>query len=232
MSGHAGTVLITGANRGSGRAMAEELHRAGWTVWGLNRTPSGLPWMREVVADLRSASDVAAAVAEAARGGGLDAVVANGVQRSLGRLDTLPLTEWEDAVAVNLTSIVVLVQAALPHLRARKGRIVLVGSHAGTRFFEGGAAYCATKAALKAVAEVLLLEERGHGVRTSLLSPGAVASLDGDESVYKLSTESVARTVRWVLDAPEDTAVGEIELRPARLPPEVPVTGLDRLQAV
>lgn len=232
MTGHPRTVLVTGANRGSGRAIAEELHRAGWTVWALNRTPSGLPWMREVIGDLSCADDIARAVGEAAREEGLDAVVANGVERALGRLDTLAQTDWARAVDVNLTSVVTLVQQALPELRARGGSCVLMGSHAGSRFFEGGGAYCATKAALKAIAEVLLLEERGNGVRTTLVSPGAIANLEGDDSAHKLSTTSIGHTVRWVLELPEDMAVGEVEVRPAQLPDTVPVTGLDRLQAV
>ncbi|MFJ4624504.1 SDR family oxidoreductase [Streptomyces sp. NPDC088812] len=227
------TVLVTGANRGTGRAVAEELRAAGWRVWGLGRTPADLPGVENVHCDLRRPQDVGPAVRQAAeRAGGLDAVVANGVERALGDLATLPLERWQEALDVNLTSVIALVQAALPSLRARGGRIVLMGSHAATRFFEGGAAYCATKAALKAITEVLLLEERHHGVGTTLVSPGAIANLPGDTSPLKMATSSVAATVRWVLEAPGDTVVGEVELRPARLPEEVPVTGLDRLQAV
>lgn len=232
-AGDGRTVLVTGANRGTGRAVAEELHAAGWRVWSLGRTPPGLPWMGHVHCDLRHPRDVGPAVQRVAGlAGGVDAVVANGVERALGDLATLPLTHWQEALDVNLTSVIALIQAVLPQLRARGGRIVLMGSHAGTRFFEGGAAYCATKAALKAVTEVLLLEERRNGVGTTLVSPGAIANLPEDTSPLKMATASVAKAVRWVLEAPGDTVVGEVELRPARLPDEVPVTGLDRLQAV
>ncbi|MFC7258013.1 SDR family oxidoreductase [Streptomyces lutosisoli] len=231
------TALVTGANRGSGLAIATALHDAGWRVLALNRTPAGLPWLRERVVDLGRPGEVAAAVdellAELADGDGLDAVVANAVDRAFGTVATLPPAAWQRALDVNLTSVVALVQAALPRLRAGEGgRIVLMGSHAGSRFFEGGASYCATKAALKALAEVLLLEEREHGVVTTLVSPGAIANLPGDSSEFKMSRESVGSTVRWLLEAPADLAVGEIELRPARLPGSLPVTGLDRLQAV
>ncbi|MGW4905315.1 SDR family oxidoreductase [Streptomyces sp. NPDC004270] len=227
------TVLVTGANRGTGRAIAEELHTAGWRVWALGRTRADLPWLGHAHCDLRRPEDVGPAVTRvAALAGGLDAVVANGVERALGEIASLPIGRWREAVDVNLTSVVALVQAALPHLRTRGGRIVLMGSHAGTRFFEGGAAYCATKAALKAIAEVLLMEERGNGVGTTLVSPGAIANLPGDASPLKMATSSVAEAVAWVLGAPADTVVGEIELRPARLPARAPVTGLDRLQAV
>ncbi|WP_406334265.1 SDR family oxidoreductase [Streptomyces sp. NBC_00203] len=237
------TALVTGANRGSGLAIATALHEAGWRVLALNRTPAGLPWLRERVVDLGRPGEVAAAVDEllaeladedgGGDGDGLDAVVANAVDRAFGTVATLSPAAWQRALDVNLTSAVALVQAALPRLRAGAGgRIVLMGSHAGSRYFEGGGSYCATKAALKALAEVLLLEEREHGVVTTLVSPGAIANLPGDSSEFKMSTESVGSTVRWLLEAPADLAVGEIELRPARLPGSLPVTGLDRLQAV
>lgn len=226
-------VLLTGANRGTGRAVAEELHTAGWQVHALSRTPARVPWLREAVCDLRHPEQVGPAVARvAAAAGGLDAVVTGGVVRALGEVASLRLDDWREAVDVNLTSVLALVRSALPHLRRGGGRIVLMGSHAGSRFFEGGAAYCMTKASLKALAEVLLLEERPHGVCTTLLSPGAIANLPGDDSPTKLATSSVARAVRWTLEAPDDTAVGELELRPARLPARPAVSGLDRLQAV
>jgi NADP-dependent 3-hydroxy acid dehydrogenase YdfG len=134
-------------------------------------------------------------------------------------------------VAVNLTANLRVIQAALPALRAAGGHIVLMGSHAGDRPFEGGMAYCATKAALKSMAEVLLMEERPHGVRTTLLNPGAIRNFDDDFSELKMSTESVASVVSWVVSAPADTVLGEVELRPARLgtPPAV---GFERLQHV
>ncbi|MHA5049698.1 SDR family NAD(P)-dependent oxidoreductase [Streptomyces sp. SD15] len=227
------TALLTGANRGTGRAVAEALHAAGWRVYALGRTRADLPWLGEVQCDLRHAEEVGAAVDRVvAESGGLDAVVATGVVRSLGPVASLPLDVWREAVEVNLTSLLALIQTSLPQLRSGGGRIVLMGSHAGSRFFEGGAAYCATKAALKAISEVLLLEERAHGVCTTLVSPGAIANLPGDESPLKMATSSVAQAVLWALEAPADTVVGEIELRPARLTDRPTVSGLDRLQAV
>lgn len=232
MEGRAGDVIVTGANRGTGFAIADALSAAGWRVWGLNRTPAGVPWMREIPCDLSRADEVAAAVATVVgAAGGVDAVVTNAVTRSLGRIATLEPRQWREALDVNLTSSLFLIQACLPSLRERRGRIVLMGSHAGSRFFEGGACYCATKAALKALAEVLLLEERPNGVRTTLVSPGAIANEAGDDSPHKLSVGSVGEAVRWVLEAPDDSVVGELEIRPARLP-SPSVTGLDRLLAV
>lgn len=222
--------LVTGANRGTGLAIATRLEQAGMSVWRLNRTATGHE--REIVVDLSDVDGVGAAVeAVVERAGRLDLVVHNAVERYFASVAAFDTVEWEHALTVNLTSVLVAIRAALPALRASRGQIVLMGSHAGTHFFEQGASYCATKAALKAVCEVLLLEERPHGVRTTLVSPGAIANLDGDHSEFKMSTDSVAAFVAWLAVAPTDAVAGEIELRPSALPAPL-VTGLDRLQAV
>lgn len=222
--------VVTGANRGTGLAIADRLERAGMLVWRLNRTPSGHP--RELVVDLADLAVVDAAIRTTINASGrLDLLVPNAVDRYFASVAEFELDRWERAVAVNLTSVLVAIRAALSALRATRGSIVLMGSHAGTRFFEDGASYCATKAALKALCEVLLLEERPHGVRTMLVNPGAIANLSDDDSTFKMSTESVAALVEWLTSVPGDTVVGEVEVRPAVLPAPL-VTGLDRLQAV
>ncbi|MCS0639636.1 SDR family oxidoreductase [Streptomyces sp. LP05-1] len=223
--------LVTGSNRGTGRAVRQRLVADGFTVRCLNRS-SCADHTDPVVADLAdggAASEAARAVLADAPA--LDLLVLNAVARGLGRVDELSPEDWDEALAVNLTATVRIIQAALPLLRAAGGHIVLMGSHAGDRPFEGGLAYCATKAALRSVAEVLLLEERPNGVRTTLVNPGAIRNFDDDFSEYKMSVESVASVVSWVVAAPADTVLGEVELRPARLaaPPSV---GLDRLQHV
>jgi NAD(P)-dependent dehydrogenase (short-subunit alcohol dehydrogenase family) len=222
--------VVTGANRGTGRAIAAELAGAGMQVWELNRKSSGSP--TEIICDLAEPAEFAAAVAQVLeRVDRLDALVTNAVDRYFAPVAEVDLRCWNAALTVNLTSIVAIVQQTLPLLRRSRGTIVLMGSHAGTRFFEGGLSYCATKAALKALCEVLLLEERPYGVRTSLVSPGAIANEDGDRSPMKMTTGSVAKVVRDLVLNPYDVAVGEIELRPALLGPPV-VAGLDRLQSV
>jgi NAD(P)-dependent dehydrogenase (short-subunit alcohol dehydrogenase family) len=222
--------LVTGTNRGTGRAIAASLHRRGYRIRSLNRTLCGEDWLGELRCDLTDPERIAECAAEAVAGTGrLDVCVANAVDRAFLPLAGLPAGDWDRLVAVNLTSVFHLIRHTLPALRASQGLFVAMGSHAATRFFEGGAAYSATKAALKALVETLLLEERGNGVRACLISPGAISNLDGDEAPYKMSTESVGDCVAAVIDGwPRDVVVGELEIRPARLPAP-PVTGIDRL---
>ena len=225
--------LVSGANRGTGLAIARELHRRGYRVAGLNRTLLGEGWLDEFRCDLADPAAVDRAVQQVlTRFGRLDVCVTNAVDRTFAPLAEMDPADWDRAVAVNLTSVFRIVRASLRAIRSARGSYVIMGSHAGTRFFEGGASYSATKGALKALVETLLLEERPHGVRATLVSPGAIANEDGDTSPYKMATESVARCVgALVQDQPPDLVVGDVEIRPAQLP--VPETsGIARLQHV
>ncbi|MEU6267966.1 SDR family oxidoreductase [Saccharopolyspora shandongensis] len=222
--------LVTGANRGTGKAIAERLTRAGVRVWTLSRCPD--PGPRSLPCDLADVDAVRDRVDEVVEAEGeLDLVVANAVDRYFATVAELDLARWSQAITVNLTSVLALVQAALPALRRANGSIVLMGSHAGTRYFEGGVSYSAAKAAMKAVCESLLLEERPNGVRTTLISPGAIANEDDDRSKLKMTVESVAEVVWQAACVPWDMVIGELECRPSALAAPT-VSGIDRLQAV
>ncbi|MEV0261773.1 SDR family NAD(P)-dependent oxidoreductase [Streptomyces sp. NPDC050617] len=229
-AGDAPVALLTGTNRGSGRAIAAALHDRGYRVRSLNRTTTDEDWLGEIRCDLADPARLAEGVARVlAETGRLDACVANAVDRVLDPIEKLSAEDWDRIVAVNLTSVFHLMKAVLPALRSSRGLFVAMGSNASTHYFEGGAVYSATKAAVKALMETLLLEERGNGVRGCLVTPGAIANLEGDDAPYKISTESVGRCVADIVDVwPADLVVGEVELRPAALP-RPPVTGIDRL---
>lgn len=229
-SSNAQVALITGTNRGSGNAIAEELRDRGYRVFSLNRSLAREEWLGEYVCDLADPAQIRKAAGQVFdKAGRLDVCVSNAVDRVFDPIAELSGADWERLVSINLSACFHLIKAVLPALRASRGVFVAMGSHAGTRYFEGGAAYSATKAGLKALVETLLLEERRNGVRACLVSPGAIANLDGDESPHKMSTRSVARCVGTIVDSwPTDLVVGEIEVRPADLA-EPPVTGIDRL---
>ncbi|GAA3229167.1 SDR family oxidoreductase [Nonomuraea helvata] len=229
-SDEAPVALVTGVNRGSGKSIAEELHRRGYRVFALGRTLLGEDWLTEYACDLTDPAQIRSGVGRAvSEAGRVDVCVSNAVDRVWDPIASLREPDWDRLMAVNLSASFHLTKALLPAIRAARGQFVFMGSHAGTHYFEGGAAYSATKAAMKAFVETLLLEERKHGVRACLVSPGAIANLDGDEAAYKMATASVAACVGAIIDGvPGDLVVGEIEIRPAQpLPP--PVAGIDRL---
>ncbi|MHC3474996.1 SDR family oxidoreductase, partial [Streptomyces sp. 7R007] len=221
--------VVTGANRGSGRSIAAELKARGYRVFALNRTLSGQGWLTEVACDLADAGQIRRAVERVlAEAGRVDVCVFSAVDRVLEPISSMAAEDWERTLAVNLGANFHLTRLLLPALRASRGQFVFMGSHAATRYFEGGAAYSAAKAALGAFVETLLLEERPHGVRACLVSPGAIANLDGDDGPHKMAMDSIARCVAAIIDLPDDMAVGQIEVRPAK-PLQATVTGIDRL---
>jgi NAD(P)-dependent dehydrogenase (short-subunit alcohol dehydrogenase family) len=182
-------ILVTGCSSGIGREAALALAARGHTVHAGVRDPStgpslraaaeGLPGRLEPIAlDVRVDASVSAAVATAIDGGGgLDALVNNaGVGAAPAAVeDTSPETLLA-LLDTNVAGVLRVTRAALPALRARRGRIVNVGSTSGrlARPFSG--AYAASKFALEALTDALHWELRGLGVEVTLIEPGFVAT--------------------------------------------------------
>jgi NAD(P)-dependent dehydrogenase (short-subunit alcohol dehydrogenase family) len=176
--------IITGASRGFGRAVAQELGREGWK---LVIDARGLDALRriadelvaagvDVVAvpgDVASADHRAAVVDAAASLGGLDLLVNNA--SVLGpspqpTLDRYPLDVLEDVLRVNVLAPLGLIQRALPLLAASSGTIVDVTSDAAVEGYEGWGGYGASKAALDQLGNVLAAEQ--PSLRVYRFDPG------------------------------------------------------------
>jgi NAD(P)-dependent dehydrogenase (short-subunit alcohol dehydrogenase family) len=199
-------------------------------VVALNRTLDGRPDPYQVACDLRDPERIAVACAEALhRLGGLDACIVNAAVRRIAGLDDLSPAAWLESIQVNLTASFLIAKALAPALRATSGSLVFIGSHAGRHSFEGGAAYCASKAGLTSLADVLRLELRPSGVRVSLVTAGAIRNRPEDTSTEKIAPEDVAEVVQGLLAAGPSLNVAEIEICP-RAPAASPLFGLERLQ--
>jgi len=123
------------------------------------------------VTDETATQAVVAAVL--ARHGGLDAVVANAGAGLFGTVEDLDLAQVRSLFELNVLGAMATVRAALPALRARQGRVVLVSSIAGRRGAPGSGAYNASKFALEGLAEALAFELEPFGVRVTVVEPGA-----------------------------------------------------------
>ena len=170
-------VLITGASSGIGLACARHLHDRGFDVVGASRrTTDGVPWACEVM-DVDDDASVAAGVARVAAGhGGIDAVVTCAGWGLAGPVETTPVDEARAQLETNFFGTVRVVTAALPHLRARRGRIVLLSSIGGVIGLPFQAYYSASKFALEGWAEALAWELKPHGVPVTLVEPGNFAT--------------------------------------------------------
>ena len=176
--------IVTGASRGLGRALAEELARRGWSL--VVDARHGAP-LEELVRRLEGAGGVVRAVAgdvtdaghrrrlvdEAAALGSLELVVNNAGALGpspLPRLAELPVEALGPLMAVNVAAPLALVQLALPLLRRSRGTVVAVTSDAAVEGYEGWGAYGASKAALEQLHRVLAVEE--PEVRVVVFDPG------------------------------------------------------------
>jgi NAD(P)-dependent dehydrogenase (short-subunit alcohol dehydrogenase family) len=176
--------LVTGAACGLGRATALRLADEGALVVGadldaagLSETGRGCPDGRfhPLACDLAGAAACRAAVlAAVARGGGLD-VLCNvaGINRFHHFLE-MPEADWQRILAVNLSSVAFLCQAALPHLLARRGAIVNVASVAATKGQAYTVAYCASKGGVVQLTRALAMEFVDAPVRINAVAPGGI----------------------------------------------------------
>jgi short-subunit dehydrogenase len=160
-------VLVTGASRGIGAAVADAFAARGCEVGRVSR--SG-----ELAADVADAGSIGAAVSGF---GVVDVLVANaGIAHYLPFKD-MPLADVEELTRVNWLGTVNTVRAALPGmLERRRGQVAIVSSGAGIRSFPNAAVYGATKAAQRGFGEALRHELKGSGVGVTMVYPGQIHS--------------------------------------------------------
>jgi NAD(P)-dependent dehydrogenase (short-subunit alcohol dehydrogenase family) len=179
-------VLITGASRGIGRAMAQRFAAEGARVALLARSAAGLEETRAAlggaeaaafVADVTDEDAVAAAHEQiAASFGPVDVLVNNaGISGPTGELWDVDPAQWWHTVEVNLRGTYVCARVVLPSMVARgSGRIVNVVSRAGAHRWPYFTAYAVSKAAVIKLTESLAAETRRHGVSVFAIHPGLV----------------------------------------------------------
>ncbi|MFB4425508.1 SDR family NAD(P)-dependent oxidoreductase [Streptomyces sp. QL37] len=245
----AGTVtLVTGASSGIGEATARSLAAQGATLALVARREERL---ESVAADIRASGGSALVFPSDITGDGEAVSLVERVLAETGRLDVLvnaagimlvgpaldaPAGEWQRNVDLNVSALLNLTHAALPHLvaaaRDDEGRgvadLVNISSVAGRQAIGGAAVYSATKFAVTAFSEALRQELAARHVRVSSVEPGAVATELTDHirdgvrehnqawyaSLETLRPEDVADAITYVVTRPRHVAVNELLVRP------------------
>jgi NAD(P)-dependent dehydrogenase (short-subunit alcohol dehydrogenase family) len=189
LSGTDRPILVTGASTGIGRALVERLAGLGHPVFAAARKPAdlealgALPGVTPLRLDVRNPGEVEAAVATVrAAGRGLRGLVNNAGLGGVGPLVSYTDDELRNLFEVNVFGVVRVTRAFLPLLLEARGRIVIVGSQAGSISMKYFGPYTMTKHALEAMTVALDAEVRPHGVRVTILQPGAVTTAIGDNS--------------------------------------------------
>lgn len=187
-----GAVLVTGASRGVGRAVALLLDRTGYQVFaGVRRTEDGEALTREasarlvpLVFDLTKRPSIEAAVRtvqEKMDGLGLRALVNNAAAFHAAPIEYAAEADVRRLFEVNVFGPLALTQACIPLLRAVKGRIVNVSSPAGRSCLPFMAPLSASKFAWESLSDAFRIELGPSGIETVVLRPGRIATMLGSE---------------------------------------------------
>ncbi|WP_327036010.1 SDR family oxidoreductase [Micromonospora ureilytica] len=206
------TVLITGTSTGIGLEIALGCARAGWrTVATMRnvgradrlRAAAGAAGLADLIdirrLDVTDPGSVTACVEEVVGTyGRLDAVVNNAGAGHVGTLEQDSVDDVRAVMEVNFFGVLHVSRAALPHLRARRGRLVTVSSVGGIVGQPFNEAYCAAKFAVEGYMESLAPLAATTGVRVTLVEPGAVAS----EFVANIGIDADATSVAAGVYAP------------------------------
>jgi len=233
-------VVITGASSGLGEAAARHLARHGAKlVLGARR----IERLQALAKDLSLGND-AAVQTDVTQYAQVRRLVDHAVQ-SHGRIDVLinnaglmpqsllergRVEDWDRTIDVNLKGVLYGIAAALPYMKVQQsGHIINVSSVAGHKVAPGGAVYSATKHAVRVISEGLRQEVKPYNIRTTVISPGAVAtelpnSITDPEiaerirKVYAIAVpaDSFANMVVFAMSQPEDVDVNEILYRPTK----------------
>ena len=173
-------VLVTGASNGIGRAIAKGFVDEGAAVMACGRDP--LRPVAEGVAgridvDL-TGDDAPDGVVQAAvdRLGGLDTVVAAAGGAVTGTLEATPEQTWQAGIELNLMSAVRLLRAAVPHLRERGGRIVILSALSAHEPRANHVVSNVSKAGVRALGKTLSRELAEYGILVNCIAPGRIRS--------------------------------------------------------
>jgi len=234
-------IVITGASSGLGEAAATHLSEQGSIViLGARRVERIQELANEInknggkalsiATDVTKHEQVKALVDAAVQTyGRIDVIINNAGLMPHSPLDRLKIDEWNQMIDVNIKGVLYGIAAALPHMQQQKsGHIINVSSVAGHTVRPNGVVYSATKHAVRVISEGLRQEVKPYNIRTTIISPGAVATElpntisepDVAESIksfyeqYAIPANSFARTVAFAISQPDDVDINEILFRP------------------
>ncbi|GAB4377421.1 MAG: SDR family oxidoreductase [Elainellaceae cyanobacterium] len=235
MASSKGRALITGASSGIGRATALAFAEAGIDLILVSRSQEKLNTVAAKVEqigvkvqthslDLANVDQVQAAIRTIVADQSIDILVNSAGIGYTHELAETSLKDWQYVLDINLTSVFQCIQAVLPRMRDRQqGTIINVASIAAHSAFPGWGAYSVSKAGLISLSKVLSVEERVHGIRVVVITPGAVntslwdtdtVQADFDRS-QMLTPEVVAQSILHAALLPSQAVINELTVMPS-----------------
>jgi NADP-dependent 3-hydroxy acid dehydrogenase YdfG len=232
-------VVITGASSGLGEAAARRLAADGAkVVLGARRVDRLEKLASELKLDAKAVVQTDVSKVEEVKRlvdraielhGRIDVMINNAGLMPQSPLDRLKIEDWNRMIDVNIKGVLYGIAAALPHMRVQKsGHFINVASVAGHKVRAGGAVYSATKTAVRVLSEGLRQEVKPYNIRTTIISPGMVATElpdsitepDFAEQTKKryesgaVGAGSFGSVVAFAIGLPDDIDINEILYRP------------------
>lgn len=170
-----GQIIVTGASKGIGAAIAVDLARRGFTPVGLSRTGTAVAGTT-LTCDMTDEKAVKAAFARIGANGPIIGLINNAGLHRTCPSDKLATSDYEEIMSVNATAVMVAAREAFPYLKASKGRLVNIGSFFDKLGVVDNLAYCASKAAVGAITRCLAVEWARHGIVVVNVAPGYIAT--------------------------------------------------------
>lgn len=224
-------VLITGASKGIGKATALLLAQESFDLILWARNEKDLIQLKNNleqyntniwidVVDITDKNQIIKGI-ENIRNQGLNInyIINNAGIGSFKSIENTEESDWDEQMNCNAKGSFLVSKYTLPFLKEQgQGVIIFVASDAGKRTFENGAAYCASKFAQIAFANVLRAEVRKDNIRVSVICSGLVDtnfndSKEGSKPHYLGSIE-IANTILYILNAPSEVMIDEVMLHP------------------
>jgi hypothetical protein len=238
--------IITGASAGIGWATAEELAQAGYSLILLARRGDRLRELQTKLREQPKNSPAAQfeifevditdqnqlqawALNSASLLKQVTLLVNNaGLAQGTEKIQDANVADWDTMIDTNVKAMLYLTRLVLPFMMANKtGHIVNLGSVAGRLVYPGGAVYCATKFAVRAISDGLRMDLAGTGIRVTNIEPGMVNTefslvrlkdSEKAEKVYEgmtpLSAKDIAETIAWCVQRPSHVNIQEVVIYP------------------
>lgn len=231
--------VVTGASSGIGRAIAKKLSEAGCKVVLASRNVEKLITLQEELENETMVADMDVSNSESVTGcfrdiwdrfQEIDILVNSAGVMPLTYMKNRHLEEWLQTIEVNVKGTLRCISEVLPAMKTQKnGHIINIASVDGKEFYEGGAVYGASKAAVIALSRAMRMElSPEFNIRVTAIEPGTVATHLRDSITDKellddknysedepmLSSENIADAVMYVISQPNNVNVNELLIKP------------------
>ncbi|MGE5084932.1 MAG: SDR family NAD(P)-dependent oxidoreductase [Bacillota bacterium] len=235
--------LVTGATAGIGWATAETLAEQGFSLIITGRRQERLDALeaaifkkspnvriKKAIFDIAKREEVASFLKTHSADLALVDVLVNnaGLAKGTDKIQDSAVDDWEQMIDTNIKGLLYMTRGVVEHMvKKNSGHIVNLGSVAGRWTYPGGAVYCATKFAVRALSEGLRMDLMGSRIRVTNIEPGMVHTEFSEvrfqdkakaEKVYEnmtpLDAKDIAETIAWCVARPAHVNIQELVIYP------------------